>query len=93
MMIYLTPKVSRAKSKWYRPKKVEKWALNSQLLTVQILKTIFKCLSYFVTTVHTSEQHLIVSIEINYFFSKSSLSQIILKKEMIQLTQGFHFFC
>ena len=76
MMIYLTPKVSRAKSKWYRPKKVEKWALNSQLLTVQILKTIFKCLSYFVTTVHTSEQHLIVSIEINDFFLRVLLVRL-----------------
>ena len=33
MMIKLTPIVSRAKSKWYKPKKVIKLALNSQLLT------------------------------------------------------------
>ena len=38
MMIQLTPKVFRAKSKWYKPPKVKKLALNSQLLTVQILK-------------------------------------------------------
>ena len=30
------PVVYRAKSKWYKPKKVKKLALNSQLLTVQI---------------------------------------------------------
>ena len=33
----LTNSVFRAKSKWYIPPKVKKLALNSQLLTVQIL--------------------------------------------------------
>ena len=55
MMISLTPIVSRAKSKRYKPKKVEKLALNSQLLTVQILtkdvQVLILCLSYFITTV------------------------------------------
>ena len=45
----------RAKSKWYKPKKVKKLALNSQLLTVQILtndvEVLILCLSYIVTTV------------------------------------------
>ena len=44
-----------AKIKWYEPKKVKKWALNSQLLTVQILtndvQVLILCLSYFITTV------------------------------------------
>ena len=35
-MTKLTPIVSRAKSKLYKPKKVKKLALNLQLLTVQI---------------------------------------------------------
>ena len=35
----MTPIVSRAKSMWYKPKKVKKLALNSQLLTIQILTT------------------------------------------------------
>ena len=56
MMIQLTPIVSRAKSKWYKPKKVKKLALNSQLLTVQILtngvQVLILCPSYFITTVH-----------------------------------------
>ena len=55
MMISLTPIVSRAKSKWYKPKKVQKLALNSQLLAVQILtndvQVLILCLSYFITTV------------------------------------------
>ena len=49
------PIVSRAKSKWYKPKKVKKLTLNSQLLTVQILtndvQVLIFCLSYFITTV------------------------------------------
>ena len=53
MMIQPTPIVSRAKSKWYK-KKVEKFALNSQLLTVQIwtniVQVLILCLSYFITT-------------------------------------------
>ena len=55
MMNYQTPIVSRAKSRWYKPKKVKKLALNSQLLTVQILtkdvQVPILCLSYFITTV------------------------------------------
>ena len=43
MMIQLTPIVSRAKSKWYEPKKVKKLALNSQLLTDQILTINVQC--------------------------------------------------
>ena len=54
-MIYLTPIVSSAKRTWYKPKKVKKLALNSQLLTVQILandvQVLILCLSYFFTTV------------------------------------------
>ena len=55
MMIQLTLIVSRAKRIWYKPKKVKKLALNSQLLTVQILtndvQVLILCLSYFITTV------------------------------------------
>ena len=55
MMIELTQIVSKAKSKWYKPKKVKKLSLNSQLLTVQILindvQVLILCLSYFITTV------------------------------------------
>ena len=51
--------VSRAKSKWFKPKKVKKLALNSQLLTFQILtndvQMLILCLSYFITTVTQSE--------------------------------------
>ena len=40
---------------WYKPKKVKKLALNSQLLTFQILtndvQVVILCLSYFITTV------------------------------------------
>ena len=54
-MIKLTPIVSRAKSKWYKPKKVKKLALNSQLLTVPILtndvQVLILCLSNLITTV------------------------------------------
>ena len=54
-MIKLTPIVSMAKSKWYKPKKVKKLALKSQLLTVQILtidvQALILCLSYLITTV------------------------------------------
>ena len=55
-MIKLTPTVSRAKSKWYKSKKVKKLPLNLQLLTVQILtnnvQVIELCLPYFITTVN-----------------------------------------
>jgi hypothetical protein len=48
--------VSRAKSKWYKPKKSRNWQWNSQLLTVQILtndvQVLILCLSYFITTVN-----------------------------------------
>ena len=44
---------------WYKPKKVKKLALNSQLLTVQILtsdvEVLILCLSYFITTVTMQE--------------------------------------
>ena len=54
-MIILTAIVPRAKSKWYEPKKVKKLAINSQLLTVQILtndvQVLILSLSYFITTV------------------------------------------
>ena len=47
--------VSREKSKWYKPKKVKKLALKSQLLTIQILtnnvKVLILCLFYFISTV------------------------------------------
>ena len=56
--IQISPIVSRAKRKWYKPKKVKKMALNSQLLTVQILtndvQVLILCLSYFITTVPKS---------------------------------------
>ena len=56
-MISLTPIVSRAKSMWYKPQKAEKLALNTQLLTVQILtndvQVLILCLSYSITTVPT----------------------------------------
>ena len=55
MMIQLTPIVSRAKSMWCKPKKVKKLALNSHLMTAQILTNdvlvFILCLSYFITTV------------------------------------------
>ena len=57
MMLYLTTIVSRAKNKWHKAKKVKKLALNSQLLTVQILtndaQVLILSLSYFITTVCT----------------------------------------
>ena len=55
IMIQQAPIVSKAKRKWYKPKKVKQLALNSQLLTVQTLtndvQVIILCLSYFITTV------------------------------------------
>ena len=54
-MTKLTPIVSRAKRNWYKSKKVKKLALDSQLLTVQILtndvQMLILCLSNFITTV------------------------------------------
>ena len=38
MMIWLTPIVTRSKSKWYKAQKVQKYALNSKIQTLQILK-------------------------------------------------------
>ena len=50
---HITPIVSRAKNKWYKPKKVQKLSSNSQLLTVQTLKNyvqgLILCLPYFIT--------------------------------------------
>ena len=50
------PIVSWAKSKAYRHKKVKKLALNSWLLTVQILRNdvqvLILCLSYFIAAVN-----------------------------------------
>ena len=55
MMIQQTLIVSRANSKKYKTNKVKKLALNSQLLTVQILtnnvQVLILCLSYSITTV------------------------------------------
>ena len=52
LILGLNPIVSRAKRKWYGPKIVRKLALNSHLLTVQILtnyiQVLILCLSYFV---------------------------------------------
>ena len=49
--------ILKQKSKWYKPKKVKKMAIDSQLLTVQILtndvQVLILCISYFVTTVST----------------------------------------
>ena len=54
----ITPIVSRAKSKRYKPKKIMKLALNSQLLTFQILtddvQVLILGLSQFMSTVHLS---------------------------------------
>ena len=59
-MILLSPIVSRAKSKWYKPKKVKILVLNSQLLTVQILtndvRVLILCCSYFITTVNSGSK-------------------------------------
>ena len=38
MMIWLAPIVSKSKSNWYTAQKVQKYALNSQLQALQILK-------------------------------------------------------
>ena len=61
--------VSRAESKWYKPKKVKKLTSNSQLLTVQILtngiQVLILCLSYFITTVSGSFFYLSVSASVN----------------------------
>ena len=61
--------VSRAKSKWYKPKKFKKLALNSQLLTVQILtndvQVLILCLSYFITTVQWIQ--IIYEVAYNFF--------------------------
>ena len=64
--------MSRAKSKWYRSKKIKKLALDSQVPTVQILtndvQVLILCLSYFVTTVHSMQgndyqsQYLLLSL-------------------------------
>ena len=58
-MIPLTPIVSRAKSKLYKPKIVKKLALNSQLLIVEIVKNdvqvLILCLSYLITMVNKLE--------------------------------------
>ena len=68
-MIYLTPIVFRAKIKWYKPKKFKKLALNSQLLTVQILtndvQVLILCLSYFITTV-TAHKNSSISSRVIY---------------------------
>ena len=60
MMIYLTPIVSKLKkTSGINPPKVKKFALNSQLQTVQILtndvQMLIFCLSYFTTAVLTYE--------------------------------------
>jgi hypothetical protein len=55
-MIWLTPIVSRSKSKWFKAQKVEKYALNSQLQALQILKNYDevenRSLSSFLLAVH-----------------------------------------
>ena len=55
-MILLTQIVSRAKSKWYKPKKVKKLALNSQLTEILTndVQVLILCHSYFITTVIAS---------------------------------------
>ena len=56
MMIWLSPIVSKSKSKGYKPQKI---ALNSQLQPYQILtnddQMLILCLSYFITTVHIKQ--------------------------------------
>ena len=75
MMIQLTPIVSKAKSKWYKPKKVKKLALNAQLLIVQILtndvQVLNLCLSYFITTVFYSMSSEVTSGEFDNAYSSS----------------------
>ena len=55
MIVSLTPIVSRSKSKWYKPKKVKKLALNSQYLILY--------LSYFITTVQAIEKCRVSNLE------------------------------
>ena len=51
----LIPIDTRTKNRWYKSKTVKKFALDSQLLTVQILtndvQVLISCPSYFITTV------------------------------------------
>ena len=60
MIIWLTPIVIRAKSKWYKPKNVKILALNSHLLSVHMLtndiQVLILFLSYFITAVSKSEE-------------------------------------
>ena len=55
IMIWLSPIVSKSKSKGYKWQKMKKFALNSQLQPYQILtnddQMLILCLSYFITTV------------------------------------------
>ena len=59
------PIVSRAKNKWYEPKKVKKLALNSQSLTVQILANgvqvlivrLFYSITKYCTCSHFAEKY------------------------------------
>ena len=55
MMISQTSIVSWEKSEWYKLKKVKNWALNLQLLTIEIstnnAQVLILCLSHFITTV------------------------------------------
>ena len=50
-----TPIVSRSKGKWYKPKKVKKFAFNSQIKPDQLLtnnvQMLILCVSCFTTTV------------------------------------------
>ena len=68
-MSYQIPIVSSAKSKWYKPKKVKKLALNSTLLTVQTLtndvQVLILCLSYFITTVNRNLYHSVTHFSSN----------------------------
>ena len=88
-MIYLSPIVFRAKIN-YKPKKVKKLALNSQLLTVQILtidvQVLILCLSYFITTVPCHR----VTLESNYLFVvKIKFSFPVMGSHHIKITLHF----
>ena len=75
MMIWLTPIVSRLKTKWYKLQTNKKLTLNSQLQTYQILtnndQMLILGLSYFITSVPGSYDyflHAVVGHRHNFHF-------------------------
>ena len=65
------PVVYRAKSKWYKPKKVKKLALNSQLLTVQISPNIKFCFTKNISS------HNLYELNFNPIVSHDHLSKCV----------------